>query len=220
MHSSHKMRHLLITLSGAGLAACASVQPVAYSGLASSAELKPNPQNQSGRVPYRYSTQVDWRNYRRLIIDPVTVYRGADNQFGGMSEDNKAKLASYMQAEFAKTLQPRFALADVAGPDTLRLKLTLTGAATTTPVLGTVTRFDLTGGIYNVVQTVRGKEGSFTGSVFYTVELYDASSGRLLNAYVTKQYPSPMNIGASFGSLHAARTGIDKGAEALVAQLQ
>lgn len=100
------------------------------------------------------------------------------------------------------------------------MKLTLTGADTTTPVLGTLSRFDIAGGIYNGVQTVRGREGTFTGFVTYSVEIYDAASNRLLNAYVTKQYPSPWNIGASVGSLSAAKTGIDKGADALIAQLK
>jgi hypothetical protein len=70
------------------------------------------------------------------------------------------------------------------------------------------------------VQTFRGKEGTFTGFVIYSVEVYDASTNRLLSAYVTKQYPSPWNIGASFGALSAAKTGIEKGADALVAQLK
>lgn len=54
----------------------------------------------------------------------------------------------------------------------------------------------------------------------YAVEIYDASNNRLLNAYVTKQYPSPWNLGASIGSLSAAKTGVEKGADALVAQLK
>ena len=217
---SNKLWQLLLAVACASSAGCASVQPVAYSQVASSPNLKPNPQDESGRVPYRYSTEVYWPDYSKLIIDPVVAYRGADNQFGDMSEEDRADLVNYAQAEFARKLQSRFALTDIAGPSTLRLRLTLTGAATTTPVLGTVTRFDIAGGIYNVVQTVRGREGSFTGSVFYTVELYDAPSNRLLDAYVSKQYPSPMNIAASFGSLGAAKTGIDKGADALVAQLK
>jgi hypothetical protein len=49
--------------------------------------------------------------------------------------------------------------------------------------------------------------------------VYDSASGRLLRAYVTKQYPNAMNLPAAFGSLSAARTGMDKGAEALVEQL-
>ena len=213
-------RHLLLTVIFAALVGCTTVKPVAYSGIESSSYLKPDPQDATGRVPYRFSTQVDWRQYRRLIIDPVVVYRGADNQFGDMTDTDKASLASYMQTKFAEKLGTRFELANNAGPDTLRIKLTLTGATTTTPVIGTLSRFDIAGGLYNGVQAARGKEGALTGSVIYAVEIHDASTNRLLSAYVTKQYPNPYNIGASVGKLNASKTGIEKGADALVAQLK
>jgi hypothetical protein len=100
------------------------------------------------------------------------------------------------------------------------MRLTLTGAATTTPVLGTLSRFDIAGAVYNGVQTARDGEGLMTGSVIYTVEIFDAPSSRLLGAFVSKQYPSPYNIKASIGKLAAAQAGIDKGADALMAQLR
>ncbi|MFK4446997.1 hypothetical protein ABH944_007244 [Caballeronia udeis] len=213
-------RHLLLTVICAALVGCTTVKPDAYSGIESSSYLKPDPQDTTGRVPYRFSTQVDWRQYRRLIIDPVVVYRGADNQFGDMTDADKASLASYMQTKFAEKLGTRFELTNNPGADTLRVKLTLTGAATTTPVIGTLSRFDIAGGLYNGVQAARGKEGALTGSVIYAVEIHDASTNRLLSAYVTKQYPNPYNIGASVGKLNASKTGIEKGADALVAQLK
>lgn len=203
----------------AALASCGSAAPVAYSGLASSAQLAPNPQDDTGRIPYRYATQVDWRRYSRVIVDPVAIYRGPDHQFGDMAEADKAALASYMQAQFADRLRTRFTPASDAAPNTLRIRLTLTGAATSTPVLHTFTRFDIGGGVINGVQAVRGGEGLFTGSVTYAVEIHDAASNRLLSAFVSKQYPNAYNIGAGMGSLAAARTGIEKGADALVAQL-
>lgn len=49
---------------------------------------------------------------------------------------------------------------------------------------------------------------------------YDASTDHLLAAYVSKQYPTPMNIGATLGTLDAAKAGVDKGADALVAQMK
>ena len=81
-------------------------------------------------------------------------------------------------------------------------------------------RFDLAGVVYNGVQTARDGEGSMTGSVIYVVEIFDAPSGRLLSAFVSKQYPTPYDIQASVGSLAAAQAGIDKGADALVAQFR
>ncbi|MFP3185192.1 MAG: DUF3313 domain-containing protein [Paraburkholderia sp.] len=220
MLKSIKPLHLVLAALCAALMGCASVTPVAYSGLASAPYLRPNSQDDSGRVPYRFAPQTEWQKYTKLIIDPVTIYQGADNQFGDMQDADKAALASYMQTEFAEKLRTRFEPATQAGAGTLRLKLILTGAKTSTPVLSTFSRFDIAGSLYNVTQTVRGKEGAFTGSVIYAVEIYDSSSNRMLSAYVTKQYPNPYNIGASFGSLSASKTGIEKGADALVAQFK
>jgi len=210
----------ILTAAALLLAACGSAEPVAYTDIASSPQLLPNMDDSSGRMPYRYTTTVDWRTYSRVIVDPVAIYRGRDNQFGDMSESDRAVLAGYMQAQFTEKLRRRFQLAVDPAPNTLRVRLTLTGAATTTPVLGPLSRFDLAGGVYNGVQSVRGGEGTFTGSVVYAVELYDASTNRLLGAYVSKQYPNSLNIGASFGALAAAKTGLEKGADALVAQLR
>jgi hypothetical protein len=202
------------------LAGCASVAPVPYSEVASSSYLAPNPSDASGRIPYRYATTVDWRAYNKAIIEPVVIYRGPDQQFGDMSEADKASLASYMQTRFAERLSSRFTLANNRAPNTLRVRLTLTGATTNTPVLGTLSRFDMAGAVYNGVQAARDGEGSLTGSVIYAVEIFDAATSRLLSAFVSKQYPSPYNIKASVGALAAAEAGIDKGAESLMAQLR
>jgi len=221
MHLSLKASRLaLIAAFCMALGACGTIQPNAYSGISSSSKLMPNPKDDSGRVPYSYSIAVDWRKYDAVIVDPIVVYRGQDQQFGDMSETDKSALAAYMQAQFSEKLRPRFALASTPAPNTLRLKLTLTGAVTNTPVLATLSRFDLAGGIYNGVQNVRDREGTLSGSVLYAVEIYDAASDRLLNAFITKQYPRPWSIGASMGALAASKAGIEKGADALAEQLK
>ncbi|MET3336249.1 DUF3313 domain-containing protein [Bradyrhizobium ottawaense] len=201
------------------VAGCASIAPVPYSEMASSAYMAPDKSDVSGRVPYRYSTPVDWRTYSKVILDPVVVYRGRDHQFGDMSGKDKATLAAYMQNCFADRLRGRFVLVREPGPNTLRIRLTLTGAVANTPVLGTLSRFDLAGAVYNGVQAARDGEGTMTGSVVYGVEIFDATTSRLLSAYVTKQYPAAYDIKATAGALAAATAGLDKGADALMAQL-
>lgn len=216
---SQKDRVAVLALCVA-LAGCASIAPVPYAGVASSPYLAPNPSDTSGRIPYRYSATVDWRPYNKVMLESIVIYRGADQQFGEMSEDDKASLAHYMQTRFAEKLSSRFALTNQRAPNTLRVRLTLTGAAITTPVLGTMSRIDIGGLVYNGVQAARDGEGSMTGSVIYAVEIFDASTSRLLSAFVTKQYPSPTNFKATIGPLTAAEAGIDKGADALLTQLR
>lgn len=209
-----------VLFAGSALTACTTADPTVYAGLASAPHLQPDTQDRTGRIPYRYSSNIDWRQYDKVIVDPVSIYRGQDNQFVKISEQDKVVLASYMQAQFTQRLRTRFAVVGAPAAGTLRVHLTLTGAKTTTPVLGPFSHLDVGGGVYNTVQAARGKEGSMTGSVAYAVEIYDAPSNRLLSAYVTKQYPNAMNIGASFGALKASKVAIDKGADALLAQLQ
>ena len=204
----------------ASLAGCGTADPIAYSGIDSSARLAANSHNDTGRIPFRYAETLDWRRYNRIIIDPVVVYKGTDNQFGDLAGKDKELLAAYMQQQFTDRLQKQFALAQSPAPNTLRLRLTLTGATASTPVLSTLSQFDMAGGVYNGVQSLSGGEGTFTGAVIYAVEIYNSRSNRLLNAFIAKQYPNPYDIPASLGALDAAKAGIDKGANELVAQLK
>ncbi|WP_075256604.1 DUF3313 domain-containing protein [Herbaspirillum camelliae] len=221
MSSSLKVKRLcVVSLICATLTACASSDPVKYTGIDSSNALTKNTSDSSGRIPYSYSQAVDWSRYEVVAVAPVTIYAGADNQFGSMSEEDKATLASYMQQKFAEALRSRFRVSSSPSGKALLVRLTLTGAETNTAFLSTFTRFDIGGGLYNAVQNARDREALIGGSVIYSVEIYDAQDNRLLKAYITKQYPKPWDIGASMGALSASKAGIDKGAKALLAQLR
>lgn len=198
---------------------CANTRPQAYTDLASASKLRPNTQDSSGRIPYAYSTPVEWRKYTEVIIAPVAIYRGPDGQFEKVSEEDKAALAAYMQEQFARKLAERFRIANTPSAGALRVQLTLTGAKTSTAVISTFTHFDLAGTPYNAVQSIRGKEGLMMGSVSYAVEIFDESTNRLLSAYVEKQYPNALNVKSTFGGLSASKAGIRKGADSLLAHL-
>ncbi len=124
-----------------------------------------------------------------------------------------------MQAQLGVALRGKYALANAPGPNTLRVHVTLTGAEASTPVLSTVSKIAPGGVLVNGVQSVRDKQAAFTGSISYAVEIYDSASGRLLRAYVSKQYPFAENVLASFGTLDASRAGIRNGSQDLLAQL-
>lgn len=219
MHHSSLSLTLPLVAICLGLASCAGTRPVAYSALASSSHLQPTGKDKLGKVPYEYPVRADRPRSFSLLIDPVVIYRGEDHQFEKISEEEKATLARAMQEQFGSKLATRYKVVGRARPDTIRVKLTLTGARKSTPVIGTFMRFDLAGGPYNVVQSIRGGEGALTGSVSFAVEIYEASTGRLLSAYVEKQYPNALNVKASLSPLDASKVGIQKGADELVERL-
>src|SRR5471030_2488617 len=82
------------------LAGCAGTPPAHYAGIDSTSQLQPNTGQESDRIPFRYSTQVDWKKYTCVIIDPVVIYQGVDNQFAELSVEDRRTLATYMQNQF------------------------------------------------------------------------------------------------------------------------
>jgi len=211
---------MLLCAALTALAGCATTRPMPYQGIQSSSYLRPNEQAHRGHQPYVYDTPVDWSRYRSFVMDPVDIYRGPDQQFEKVSDADKQVLAGYMQEQFQAKLRERYAQVFEPRSGTLRVHVTLTGARASTRFISTFTKMDIGGAPYNTVQAVRGREGLFTGSVSYAVEIYDSSTQKLLKAYVDKQYPNAMNMKATFGALSAARTGIQKGADNLLDNLQ
>ena len=148
---------------GVVLAGCSmsSPAPIKYSNLSTSPYLQASPDDDAGRMPFSYSVRTDWSIYHSATLDPVVIYRGSDNQFGDLTEKEKAELASYMREQFAEKLAKQFQSNETQHNQALRIRLTLTGAAKTMTFLGPVTRFDLSGGLYNGFQSARGHEGLF-----------------------------------------------------------
>jgi hypothetical protein len=204
-----------------GLAGCATNAPVQYRNLNSSAQLAPNSKNQSKHTPFYYSSpDAELTKYTQVMLDTVTIYGGEDQQFGMLSAAERQQLADYMQMQFSQTLGQKYVLTSVAGPNTLRIHLTLTGASASVPILSTVKQIVPVGAVVGVLKSAADKPSRIMGSVTYAVEIYDSQSDRLLRAFVAKQYPAAENIPASIGALSAAETGIKKGAGALLTQLQ
>jgi hypothetical protein len=212
---------MTVALCASLLAGCADKRPVAYQGLDSTSQLTPNSQDKTGHIPFSYSApDLDWSQYHGVILDPIVIYAGGDQQFGKLTPADKQTLADYMQTQFAHTLSTKYALTSAPGPDILRMHVTLTGADRTTPVLGTVQQIMPVGAIIRVIKSANDKQSKSLGSVTYAIEIYDSRSNRLLRALVTKQYPAAENIRAGFGALKAAELGIDNGAKGLLAELQ
>ena len=211
---------LIAVLGALALSGCASTRPVKYQDLSSAKDMEASPPDADKRTPFSYrDREVVWKKYSSFILDPITIYSNSDGQFGDLSDVDKTILASYMQDQFQATLAKQFRPAPSSERDTLRLRVTLTGAETSTRVISTVAKIIPIGAVVNTAIWALGKQAPFIGSATYAVEIYDGASGALLDAFITKQYPGAMNIPASFGSLGAAKAGIRLGAEQLTTTL-
>ncbi len=214
-----KVRSIFMLAAPVLLAACAGTAPVAYTDINAAALLQKSPSGDD-HVKFAYAApHIGLAHYKQVIVEPVAIYDGPDQQFGALPTADKTAIAGYMRAEFADAAARRFTETGAASPDTLRLNVTLTGVETNVPVLSTVTKLAPAAALLNLVQTARGARGTFDGSVSFEVQVYDSTTNRLLEAYVSKQYPFAENIVSSVGTLEATRAGVRNGAEDLVPEL-
>lgn len=217
----------MTVLQGAGVIAAAlactacSTRPVHYQALSSTAELHANTSGGDRQVAFNSTLDTAaLKSYASITLEPVAIYRGRDHQFGKISEESKAELARYADQKFRSELGRRNLLAGAAGPQVLRMRVTLTGAEESVPVLGTVTKLTPVGLALSGVRAATDREGSFNGAITYAVELFASRSGKLVYAFVARQYPNALDIPASIRPLDAAKAGIDRGSSTAAISLK
>jgi hypothetical protein len=201
-------------LGGALLTGCASTKPNAYQELASASRLVPV---NDGSNQFEYmNPNADLRHYANLILDPVTIYTGGDSQFGSVPVESRDTIAEYMQQHFSEELGRKVEMVDtISEPSTARLHLTLTGIETSTPVVSTLSHVVPVGLLVNAGLGASKHGGTFSGSVSYAAELYDATTGELVYASVSRRTPFALDITSNIGRLDAAKKGVRIGAHDL-----
>lgn len=158
-------------------------------------------QDKANSESWTYAQPRDvFGKYRTLIVDNTVVYTGADAQFDGIPAADRAKFASIVTNELRSELAKSFPNPPSAQADTLRLKVTLLGATKTKGGIATATRVTPMGFGLSALKSAVGKGGSFTGSVLFAVELYDARTNELLLAAVRRRHPDPLDVPATLGT--------------------
>lgn len=200
-----------VIASAAFLSACSSSEPTVQTS-----ETRAVPMTESGNVAGRSgmvwrAPNVNQAQYTKFIIDPVAIYRGADADFGGASEQQIQQMAAFMRSEMVRTLGNR--VTTTPGPGVARIKLTLAGLEGNTPVVATASRILPVGLVANLVQSARNEPGSFTGSVTYVGEVLDSQTNQRLIVGAQKRAPDAMDVGATLSSEDAQKAAITSLAE-------
>lgn len=178
--------------------AVAQTQDHAPVGLKSSSKME---QDKAGSESWTYAQPRDvFTKYRTLIVDNTSVYNGPDAQFDGIDAADRAKFASIVTDQLRSELAKSFPNPASVQADTLRLKVTLLGAEKTKGGVATATRVTPMGFGLSALKSAMGKGGSFTGSVLFAVELYDARTNELLLAAVRRRHPDPLDVPATLGT--------------------
>ena len=199
--------------------AIAQTQDHAPVNLPASAEMN---QDKAGSESWTYvNPSANFTTYRKVIVDPTTIYTGPDAQFGDISQEDRTKFAGIMTDELREEIAKAFPTPSGAPTaDTLRIRVVLLGAKKTVGGVATATRATPIGLGLNAFKSVIGKGGTMTGSLLYAVEGYNGKSGELLFTAVRRRTPDPLDIPATFSTSDTVKAVAHDFAEAAVKKLQ
>lgn len=141
-----------------------------------------------------------FEKYRTVIVEPTQVYDGPDAQFNGIDPADRPRFAAIITQELQQELAKTFPAPAQPQADTLRLRVTMLGAQKTKGGIATATRVTPLGFATSAVKSAMGKKGTFTGSVLFAVELFDARTNELLLAAVRRRTPDPLDIPATLST--------------------
>jgi len=124
---------------------------------------------------------ADWRKYRKVILDPVTVWTsGKDSQLKDVSVEDRQRLSALLWKTFDETLRKDYEMTSQAGPDVMRLQVAITEAGSSNAVLDTVTSIVPQTRLLSGMKSLATGVSAFTGSASAEIKVTDSDTGVIL----------------------------------------
>jgi hypothetical protein len=130
---------------------------------------------------------ADFSRYEAVFIEPVTVWLGDNSALNDVDPIERQKLADEFYAEIVKTLQDDYVITAQPGPGTMRIRVALTDAQASRPVLDVVSTYVPQARLLASVATLGSDTAAFVGQASAEAEVRDAETGVLLIAGVDRR---------------------------------
>ena len=181
----HSRRLVVVLLLVAACAARHARQPPDSSGfLDDYSLLRPG---QPGDVAFVYrNPDAQWTSYDKVLLEPVTLWRSGRNALAAVPEGDLLRLIEDLQTAVRRHLGDQFEIVDRPRPGTMRIRLAITEARATDPVLD-VLRGRGEGDATQGTGPLHPETRRFIEKAHIEGEIRDAGTDRLLAAGVDRR---------------------------------
>ena len=171
--------NLIITVVGLMFVAGCATTPPGSGFLKDYSQLQTDPDDKS--LKWWEKKGVDWKRYKKLIIDPVVVYFHPDAKNRQIEPDVLKELTDYFRTVVIEEVQDSYPVVDAPGPDVLRIRAAITDLIPANPFLNVVT----TAGVGVPVDM---------GGASMEAMFLDSTTNELLGAVVDSKKGTPVDI--------------------------
>lgn len=130
---------------------------------------------------------ADWRKYKKIQLDPVTVWLGPNSKMKDVPVEDRQRLANILWSKLDEELRKDYEMTSHAGPDVLWIQAAITEAESSNPVLDTVSSVIPQTRLLSGMKSMATGVSAFTGSASVEGKLTDGATGTLLSAVVDRR---------------------------------
>lgn len=144
---------------------------------------------------------VNWKRFRKLMIDPVVVYFHPDARNRAIDPKELKKLTGYFRETVVRELEDEYPIVNAPGPDVLRVRAAITDVIPVKPIT-------------NILTVAAIGIPLDMGGAAIEAEFLDSETGERLGAVVDMKLGTPLDING-FTSLGHAKTAFRQWAKEL-----
>ncbi len=130
---------------------------------------------------------VDWKKYKKVQLDPVTVWLGKDSQMKDVPAEDRQRLATLLWSKIDEQLRKDYEMTSQSGPDVLRIQVAITEGETSNAFLDTISSIIPQTRLLSGAKSVATGVSAFTGSASVEMKATDGAAGTLLVAAVDRR---------------------------------
>lgn len=135
---------------------------------------------------YRYvNPKADFKQYTKLMIDPVLVYKYAELDKEEL--ENYQKLANNAYVYLSKELEKSYQIVKFPEPGALRIQMAIVDADSSKPVRNTLSTVVPVGMALSLVKYSATGKQSGVGEITLQMKMTDANTGELLGAALDRR---------------------------------
>ena len=141
---------------------------------------------------------AEWKNYTKVIIDPVEVWIGKNSPAQAMPRNDRIRLATSLRGQIRDALLPDYQFVTKPGPEVLRISAVITEAEASDPMWDRVSSVLPGMRLFSGAKSLATGTSTFVGTASIEAKITDAHLGTVLVAAIdrrsgTKNLPGVTN---------------------------
>lgn len=127
-----------------------------------------------------FKPDVDWEKYDKVLLDPVTVWRGKESQFKGVKPADAQKMADYFFSLIHTALAKDYQMVTSPEPNTLRVSVAIIKLKEANVAMETVSTVVPQARLLTSITNAGSKSPAFVGQASIQANIVDAETNALL----------------------------------------